>query len=206
MRKPFQLRSGNGMSGSSFKMMGASPMKELIGGQKNLDLNNNNKVDGQDLKMLREQGGGDSPVKLARAGWKLLKYGYRKLMGTTKTKVRGTKTRSFAEESKNITQKATKNYKKGDLISMSKGTRDKLTQLHGDIETFNKAIRQDPIKYTTKDAVIDLALTAGGAITYYKNGKKVTENEVDWSGAEIYDPNKHEKKTQGNRTDKNRLD
>lgn len=203
MRKPFQLRSGNGMSGSSFKMMGSSPMKELVGGQKNLDLNNNNKVDGQDLKMLREQGGGDSPVKLARAGWKLLKYGYRKLMGTTKTKVKGAKTRSFADESKNITQKSTKNYKKGDIIQMNKSTRDKLTKLHGDIETFNKAIRQDPIRYSVGDSFVDLSLAAGGGIYYYKNGKKVKETDIDWNNAEIYDPNKNKPKAD---TSKNLLD
>ena len=194
MRTPFQLRSGNGMSGSSFKMMGASPMKELIGGQKNLDLNNNNEVDGQDLKMLREQGGGDSPLPLARGLWKLGKLAYRKIMGTTKTKVRGTKTRSFADESKNITQKATKTYQKGDLIKMSKSTRDQLTKLHGDIETFNKAIRQDPIRYTVGDSFIDLGIAAGGALHFYKDGKKVNENEIDWSGAEIYDPNKNKPK------------
>ena len=194
MRKPFQLRSGNGMSGSSFKMMGASPMKELIGGQKNLDLNNNNKVDGQDLKMLREQGDGDSPVKLARGLYKLLKHGYRKLTGTTKTKVKGAKTRSFADESKNITQKSTKNYKKGDIIQMNKSTRDRFTKLHGDIETFNKSIRQDPIRYTVGDFSVDVVLGTGGALTYYKNGKKVKGNEINWDNAEIYDPNKNKPK------------
>jgi hypothetical protein len=203
MRKPFQLRSGNGMSGSSFKMMGASPMKELIGGQKNLDLNNNNKVDGQDLKMLREQGGGDSPLPLAKAGWNLLKLGYRKLMGTTKTKVKGATTRNFAEESKNITQKSTKNYKKGDIIQMNKSTRDKLTKLHGDIETFNKAIKQDPITYKVGDILIDASLATGGGLYFYKDGKKVKEDEIDWSNAEIYDPNKNKPKED---TSKNLLD
>lgn len=82
MRKPFQLRSGNGMSGSSFKMMGSSPMKELVGGQKNLDLNNNNEVDSQDLEMLREK---KSPAQFGIIG-KGLQLLYRTARGIRKVK------------------------------------------------------------------------------------------------------------------------
>ena len=59
-RKPFKMRSGNK---TSFKMMGSSPMKELVGKQKNIDMNNNNRIDAEDFKILNSQK--DSPAKLA---------------------------------------------------------------------------------------------------------------------------------------------
>ena len=51
-RKPFTMRSGNK---TSFKMMGSSPMKELVGKQKNIDMNNNNRIDAEDFKILNSQ-------------------------------------------------------------------------------------------------------------------------------------------------------
>ena len=58
MREPFKLRSGNK---TSFKMMGSSPVKKLVGKQKNIDVNNNNRIDAQDFEMLRQK---DSPAEL----------------------------------------------------------------------------------------------------------------------------------------------
>ena len=52
MREPFKLRSGNK---TSFKMMGSSPVKKLVGKQKNIDVNNNNRIDAQDFEMLRQK-------------------------------------------------------------------------------------------------------------------------------------------------------
>ena len=81
MREPFKLRSGNK---TSFKMMGSSPVKKLVGKQKNIDVNNNNRIDAQDFEMLRQK---DSPTELDRKGspakilTKLLKKG-------TKRKIR----------------------------------------------------------------------------------------------------------------------
>ena len=75
MREPFKLRSGNK---TSFKMMGSSPVKKLVGKQKNIDVNNNNRIDAQDFEMLRQK---DSPAELdekaspAKIFSKLLKKG-----------------------------------------------------------------------------------------------------------------------------------
>ena len=61
-RKPFTMRSGNK---TSFKMMGSSPMKELVGKQKNIDMNNNNRIDAGDFEILNSQK--SSPAQLAPA-------------------------------------------------------------------------------------------------------------------------------------------
>jgi hypothetical protein len=167
MRKPFQLRSGNGMSGSSFKMMGASPMKELIGDQENLDLNNNNKVDGQDLEMLREK---NSPAKFGLIG-KGLKLLYRTVRGTRKVK-KGKKIKSVADEvqNKNVNLKSLKS---GGLDAKSRKT---LKRIEDEINLNNLNAAQKPISYKLTDFGFDVYI--GNEI--YKSVKK----NKDGSGVE----------------------
>ena len=45
-------RSGSWMSKHSQSRMGGSPLKELTGDQVKLDKNKNNKIDGEDFKMM----------------------------------------------------------------------------------------------------------------------------------------------------------
>ena len=81
MREPFKLRSGNK---TSFKMMGSSPVKKLVGKQKNIDVNNNNRIDAQDFEILRQK---DSPVELDKKG-SPAKFFKRLLKKGTKRKIR----------------------------------------------------------------------------------------------------------------------
>tara|TARA_R100000278_G_scaffold122984_1_gene110769 strand:- start:1810 stop:2457 length:648 start_codon:yes stop_codon:yes gene_type:complete len=51
-RKPFTMRSGNN---TSFKMMGSSPVKELVGNQDKIDMNKNGRIDSGDFDILNEK-------------------------------------------------------------------------------------------------------------------------------------------------------
>ena len=126
-RKPFTMRSGNK---TSFKMMGSSPMKELVGKQKNIDMNNNNRIDAGDFEMLRK----DSPTKIlgflrgaariATSGpvSRTIKKGVKKLFGK-KDKVKTKKFDARTKEirgAKNKKEAAEYGYEVGAKTGMSK--------------------------------------------------------------------------------------
>lgn len=184
MRKPFQLRSGNGMSGSSFKMMGSSPMKELVGGQKNLDLNNNNEVDSQDLEMLREK---KSPAQFGIIG-KGLQLLYRTARGIRKVK-KGKKIKNIVDEvkDKNVNLKSLKS---GGLDAKS---RKALKKIEDEINLNNLNATQKPITYKLTDFGFDVYL--GNEV--YKSVKKNKDGsriEIGPTDKEIpYSPNSTKK-------------
>jgi len=140
-RKPFTMRSGNK---TSFKMMGSSPMKELVGKQKNIDMNNNNRIDAGDFEMLRK----DSPTKilgLLKAGGKMLtsgpvartlKKGVKKLLGK-KDKVKTKKFDARTKEirgAKNKKEAAEYGYTEGAKTGMSTG--DKINLATGSVAEY----------------------------------------------------------------------
>jgi|TARA_R100000479_G_scaffold153404_1_gene89321 hypothetical protein len=136
-RKPFTMRSGNK---TSFKMMGSSPVKELVGKQKNIDMNNNNRIDAGDFEMLRK----DSPAKLnllkrlydvATSGpvVRTVKKGVKKLFGKT-DKVKKKKFDARTKEirgAKNKKEAAEYGYTEGAKEGMS--TKDKFNFAAGTV-------------------------------------------------------------------------
>ena len=129
VRSVFKLKSGNISGGSSFKVMGAV----------------------QANPQMAE--GGESPAKLWRAGYKVLKWAGKKIFG-----------------------KKPKYKSRTDEIAKNKYTTTKTNKLDADskrrikstlkeTDAYNKSITPKPVKYTTSDLLIDIA--SGTAAKYW---------------------------------------
>ena len=171
MREPFKLRSGNK---TSFKMMGSSPVKKLVGKQKNIDVNNNNRIDAQDFEMLRQK---DSPAELdekaspAKILTRLFKKG-------TKRKIRkdmknnpekyNIEMESLIDEI-TVTAKNTEKVTKGGKIKKSskeyKSIKSKLDNLSNNAPEKTKTLLQR-IKSTGRNLLAGLGLISAGRGAY----------------------------------------
>jgi hypothetical protein len=125
-REPFKLKSGNISGGSSFKMMGATQVANP----------------------------GESPTKLIRTGYKILKKIYRKVTGRT-TKSGSSPKRDYDKEVSNLSVQTNKSG------TLTKKSRENIKKLDTDIKTHNKSIMKKPVKIDAKDVIIDLMLTEG---------------------------------------------
>ena len=169
-RKPFTMRSGNK---TSFKMMGSSPVKKLVGKQKNIDMNNNNRIDAGDFEMLRK----DSPAKInllkrlynvATSGpvVRTVKKGVKKLFGKT-DKVKKKKFDARTKEirgAKNKKEAAEYGYEVGAKTGMS--TKDKFNLAAGTVGEYEGG------KALYNYLIPEVEVTANPVNTDYNTEKK----------------------------------
>ena len=147
-RQPFKMRSGNT---TSFKMMGSSPVRKLHGNQANIDMNNNNRIDAQDFRILNQ---GDSPLQQKNLNPKtwLIKPIIENVVTPVIKNVRGyfrktkkTSTSGGKNTKKSNVDKRTKNYKEGQKQGVKQGK--KLTKKQKALLLITGASAADVAKY-----------------------------------------------------------
>ena len=167
-RKPFTMRSGNN---TSFKMMGSSPVKELVGNQDKIDMNKNGRIDSGDFDILNEK---KSPLEVRPKKIKKLKKAFEKVYDYF-----------FKPAPQSTTVRATS----GEKYKVGKNKKERLKSTEVDASKIQKDVdaafqeglktkaNKSKVSNIIKPILYGGGIAGGGALAYqagFDDGSKVT--------------------------------
>lgn len=173
----FQLRSGNGTAGSSFKMMGASPAKEM-----DPMYNGQPGVQQSDFEQFSK----DSPAKFFVALGKGVQFLSRAIRGTKKYSRKNlSKVKNVKDELTN-TSLQTKNNQ-----TLTKKSKEIVDDVTTKVNKHNRKLEKKSIRYGASDLTVDgiiadAVLNKGRMVKGIMGGGMLPEVEVKSNGNENY--------------------